>query len=244
MKYAHKTYELIIGILALFSVAITIFDFSGVIDLNSTPWNIVDDGILIIFTLDYVSRFIEATDKKYFFKHNIFDLLAIIPFNSMFTLFRFSRMFRVLRLFKLFKFVRLIGFIGKAQSKLKKFSKINGFIYLLWVCLAILFISATLYSIAENVSWGDAMWWAIVTSTTVGYGDISPHTLVGRFAAVLLMLIGVGFIGILTSTITSYFAQEDTSNFDKLYAEIKKLETQNEIIQDKLKALENKQEDK
>ncbi len=88
------------------------------------------------------------------------------------------------------------------------------------------------------------MWWAIVTSTTVGYGDISPHTLVGRFAAVLLMLIGVGFIGILTSTITSYFAQEDTSNFDKLYAEIKKLETQNEIIQDKLKALENKQEDK
>ncbi len=88
------------------------------------------------------------------------------------------------------------------------------------------------------------MWWAIVTSTTVGYGDISPHTLVGKFAAVLLMLIGVGFIGILTSTITSYFAQEDTSNFDKLYAEIKKLETQNEIIQDKLKALENKQEDK
>ncbi|KZU52326.1 ion transporter [Lactiplantibacillus plantarum] len=88
------------------------------------------------------------------------------------------------------------------------------------------------------------MWWAIVTSTTVGYGDISPHTLVGKFAAVLLMLIGVGFIGILTSTITSYFAQEDTSNFDKLYAEIKKLETQNEIIQAKLKALENKQEDK
>lgn len=66
MKYAHKTYELIIGILALFSVAITIFDFSGVINLNSTPWNIVDDGILIIFTLDYVSRFIEATDKNTF----------------------------------------------------------------------------------------------------------------------------------------------------------------------------------
>lgn len=64
MKYAHKIYELIIGILALFSVAITIFDFSGVINLNSTPWNIVDNGILIIFTLDYVSRFIEAKDKN------------------------------------------------------------------------------------------------------------------------------------------------------------------------------------
>ena len=230
--------------LALFSVIITIFDFSHVINLNDSPWNIVDNGILIIFTLDYLTRFIEATDKKYFFKHNIFDLLAIIPFNSMFSLFRFTRMFRALRLLKLFKFVRLIGFIGKAQSELKRFAKINGFIYLLWVCLAILFISATLYSIAENVSWGEAMWWAIVTSTTVGYGDISPHTLVGKFAAVLLMLIGVGFIGILTSTITSYFSKEDTSNFDKLYAEIKKLELQNEIIKDKLAKLENNQDKK
>lgn len=88
------------------------------------------------------------------------------------------------------------------------------------------------------------MWWAIVTSTTVGYGDISPHTLVGKFAAVLLMLIGVGFIGILTSTITSYFAQEDTSNFDKLYVEIQKLEKQNEIIKNKLARLERKQDDK
>lgn len=88
------------------------------------------------------------------------------------------------------------------------------------------------------------MWWAIVTSTTVGYGDISPHTLVGKFAAVLLMLIGVGFIGILTSTITSYFAKEDNSNFDKLYAEIKRLEAQNEAIQAKLKTLENKRGDK
>ncbi len=88
------------------------------------------------------------------------------------------------------------------------------------------------------------MWWAIVTSTTVGYGDISPHTLVGKFAAVLLMLIGVGFIGILTSTITSYFAKEDTSKFDKLYVEIQKLEKQNKVIEDKLEALENKQEGK
>lgn len=239
MKYAHKTYELIIGILALFSVAITIFDFSGVINLNSTPWDIVDNGILIIFTLDYVSRFIEAKDKKYFFKHNIFDLLAIIPFNSMFTLFRFSRMFRVLRLFKLFKFVRLVGFIGKAQSKLKEFSRINGFIYLLWTCLAILFISATLYSLAERVSWSEALWWAIVTSTTVGYGDISPHTLVGKLAAVLLMLIGVGFIGILTSTITSFFEKEDNGNFEKIYAELKRLEQQNQHIEEELKKLKS-----
>lgn len=153
MKFAHKTYELIIGVLALLSIALTIFDFSGVINLAKQPWNIADNGILIIFTFDYFTRLITARNKKAFFKHNIFDLLAILPFNSLFGLFRFSRLFRAFRLLKLFKFVRLIGFIGKAQNKLKKFSKINDFIYLVWICLAILLISATLYSIAENVPW-------------------------------------------------------------------------------------------
>ncbi|MDN6052170.1 MAG: ion transporter [Lactobacillus sp.] len=242
MKFAHKTYELIIGVLALLSIALTIFDFSGVINLTKQPWNIADNGILIIFAFDYFTRLITARDKKVFFKHNIFDLLAILPFNSLFGLFRFSRLFRAFRLLKLFKFVRLIGFIGKAQNKLKKFSKINGFIYLVWICLAILLISATLYPIAENVPSGEALWWAIVTSTTVGYGDISPHTFVGKFAAVMLMLVGIGFIGILTSTITSYFSQEDTSHFDQLYAEIKKLQAQNERIQKELTKLEQAQE--
>jgi voltage-gated potassium channel len=56
---------------------------------------------------------------------------------------------------------------------------------------------------------GDAFWWAIVTTTTVGYGDVSPVTTEGRLIAVALMFVGIGFIGVLTATITSYFLDSD-----------------------------------
>jgi len=52
---------------------------------------------------------------------------------------------------------------------------------------------------------GDAFWWAIVTTTTVGYGDVSPVTTEGRLIAIALMILGIGFIGVLTATITSFF---------------------------------------
>ncbi|RRK09782.1 ion transporter [Lactiplantibacillus garii] len=242
MKHAYKIYELIIALLALFSIAMTIFDFAGTINLATAPWNVLNDAILIVFTFDYVTRLIAARDKLKFFKHNIFDLLAIIPFSSVFSFFRLSRLVRVMQLFRIFKLVRLIGFIGKAQHQLKRFGRTNGFMYLLWACIALLLVSATVYAIAENVSWGNAFWWAIVTATTVGYGDLSPHTWVGRAAAILLMIVGVGFIGILTSTIVNFFGRDQETKFDKLYNQMKKLEEQNNRMEAELKSLKKHQD--
>ena len=59
---------------------------------------------------------------------------------------------------------------------------------------------------------GDAFWWAIVTTTTVGYGDVSPVTVEGRFIAVALMAVGIGFIGVFTATITSFFLEPRRSD--------------------------------
>ncbi len=57
-------------------------------------------------------------------------------------------------------------------------------------------------------NYGDALWWAIVTVTTVGYGDKYPVTAGGRGVAVVLMLVGIGLIGVLTATVASYFVEE------------------------------------
>jgi voltage-gated potassium channel len=59
-------------------------------------------------------------------------------------------------------------------------------------------------------SYGDALWWAIVTVTTVGYGDRYPVTPGGRIVAVVLMLVGIGLIGVLTATVASVFVKEHT----------------------------------
>ena len=61
----------------------------------------------------------------------------------------------------------------------------------------------------EHMKFTDALWWSFVTATTVGYGDLSPSTNAGRIIASLLMLVGIGLIGSLTSSITSFFLHSD-----------------------------------
>src|SRR5262249_35724195 len=61
-------------------------------------------------------------------------------------------------------------------------------------------------------SFWDGVWWAVVTVTTVGYGDIYPRSVGGRIVAMVVMLIGIGFIAVLTATISSYFVKSDRSD--------------------------------
>jgi voltage-gated potassium channel len=75
-------------------------------------------------------------------------------------------------------------------------------------------------------SLGDAFWWAIVTTTTVGYGDVSPVTPEGRLIAVGLMIVGIGFIGVFTATITSFFAdQSRADDVVRLREQLTRIET-------------------
>ncbi|MFT8726598.1 MAG: potassium channel family protein [Liquorilactobacillus ghanensis] len=216
-----KLYDIFIVLLALISIVLVIADFCNQININSVPYVYIDNGILIIFAVDYFTRLFLAKDKKYFFIHNIFDLLSIIPASS-FSIFRIARISRIARLFRLFRFV---GLSGKLEKNIKKFLNTNGFIYLAITCLIILLVSAGMYSVSENVSFGESLWWAIATATTVGYGDISPHTVIGKFAAVLLMFIGIGFIGMLTSSITTYFTQNnEESKEDEILKKLDELQ--------------------
>ena len=75
-------------------------------------------------------------------------------------------------------------------------------------------------------SYGDALWWAIVTVTTVGYGDKIPATGAGRVVATGLMLTGIGLVGALTATIASFFVQEQHS------AELAEIKAQLQEIRD------------
>ena len=102
--------------------------------------------------------------------------------------------------------------------KIKKFLKLNGLIYLLIMAGLGIIISALVISYVEKMNYGDSLWWAFVTATTVGYGDISPKTYIGRFVAIFLMLIGIGTFGMITGTIATYFLnkQNDIAPNDDL----------------------------
>ena len=98
MSKKEKLYNFIMAILAIISIILVILDYASVINLNTGVWIWVDNGILVIFAIDYFYRLTTARNKWSFFKHNIFDLLSIIPVNGFFALFRLARLGRVARL--------------------------------------------------------------------------------------------------------------------------------------------------
>ena len=155
------------------------------------------------------------------------SLIAIIPFNSLFRLLRISRLFRltklariskIARLSKISRMSRLLIFISKFKENIKSIFKTNGFIYMVILTSISIFLAAVgIYyvELGKSIeSFGDALWWAFVTATTVGYGDLSPVTGIGRFIAMILMLLGIGFIGMLTSSITTFFVREKNDTYD------------------------------
>ncbi|HET0880651.1 TPA: ion transporter, partial [Streptococcus pneumoniae] len=150
------------------------------------------------------------------------------------------------KLLKLTRLLRIIGLTGKLERKISRFLRTNGLIYILYVNIFIILVGSSILSVVEEKSFSDSLWWTLVTVTTVGYGDIVPVSLLGKWLAVLLMLVGIGTIGMLTSALTNFFVKDNPDEqikLDKLQDELssprillekqsKKIEELHKMIQD------------
>ncbi|CEP79773.1 ion channel [Paraclostridium sordellii] len=168
--------------------------------------------IWIIFVVDYITRFVLSHDKKSFVKNNIIDLISIIPFHTFFILlsnYGILKLGKYVILLKLVMVLRIVAIIKKSDSNFYKLLKTNNFSYTLFIALFMIFLSSVTMSYFEHWNIGDSLWWSIVTVTTVGYGYICPKTFSGRIIACILMIFGIGFIGSLTSTLSTYFIKKE-----------------------------------
>lgn len=184
-------YEFFMALLAFLSLYFYYFAFHD----RLTPAelrlaHVIEYVALAIFAVDYVVRLALAKDKKDFFLYNILDLLALFPM---------SPLFRGLRL------VRCAILLARFFKRIRYFGTVNMFIYILIASIVILMTSALVIAPVEGFSYGEALWWGIETIATVGYGDISPQTPIGRVVATVLMFIGIGLLSFLTSAVTTYY---------------------------------------
>jgi voltage-gated potassium channel len=137
---------------------------------------------------------------------------------------RSLRVLRLLRLLRAFAVAAMALRLGR-----RHFGK-QGFHFVALVAVATVILGAVAVYVAERGandaigSFGDALWWAIVTATTVGYGDVSPVTLQGRVIAVFLMITGIGVIGVFTATVASFFFEREQEAEIRLSARLETLE--------------------
>jgi voltage-gated potassium channel len=162
----------------------------------------------ILFAADYVTRLWVARDRRRYFTKHLLDLLIVaLP------------ALRPLRLLRLVVLFRVLNRKAAASLRGRVPLYVSVSASTLVVCAALAVLDAERNAAGSNIrSFGSALWWAVVTVTTVGYGDHFPVTLQGRFVAGGLMIGGVALIGVVTASFAAWFIDRVRDEEDEAQA--------------------------
>lgn len=168
----------------------------------------IDDSICAFFFYEFCHRLYLSKNRKHFMRWGWIDLISCIPMIDYLRAGRLLRLIRLLRVIRAFRSVqRLISHIFANRAK-------GTFTTVLVLAISLVIFSSIAILQVEtapesNIKTAeDALWWAYVTITTVGYGDRYPVTTEGRIIAAVLMTCGVGMFGTFTAYVASWFAKD------------------------------------
>jgi voltage-gated potassium channel len=235
----NPPYEFFILVLSLLSVVNWIIFLLPTSDEVSAVVQIMDVALTIVFLLDFTQRLFRAPTKRgYFFgERGYFDLLGSLPYLKVFRIFRVIRLIRI---------VRGIGI--RPILRWFRENRAEGALYVVLTAVFLMVEFAALMIVpiesgaqgANITTGGDGLWWAIVTMTTVGYGDEYPVTPAGRVVGVFVMLIGVSLVGTLSGYLANAFLAPrtpkpvDESPQPDAFAELRELLEQQRLVNETL----------
>lgn len=166
----------------------------------------------ILFTIEYILRIVSVKQpKRYIFSFfGLVDLLAIIPtyLSVIIPGSQYLLVIRILRVLRIFRVLKLATYIGEAKllTTALRHSRRKITVFLFTVITMVIILGSLMYLIEGEqsgfTSIPQAVYWAIVTLTTVGYGDISPGTPFGKILAAIIMIMGYGIIAVPTGIVT------------------------------------------
>ena len=210
-KPRSNSYNIFILVLTVLSLAVMVVMLLPISDATLKLLSVYDNLICVIFLIDFFVNLRAAPKKSdYFFHHGGWlDLLGSIP---SFGLTKYGGLLRLARLGRFARITRLLR--GENKKSLVKDVLENRSRYAAFITILLTIIVLTVASVlvlqfesqspeAKIITGGDALWYAIVTITTVGYGDYYPVTMAGRITAMFIMFAGVGIIGALASILAS-----------------------------------------
>lgn len=220
---AGRAYDITLLISIVASVIVVALESVSSLHRSFDRWLVgLEWFFTIIFTVDYVARiWIVSNKSKYIFSFfGIVDLLSILPtYLGLFFVGAQSlmviRSIRLLRIFRIFKLSRYVG-EGQNLARALKSSRHKITVFLVTVLTSVI-ITGTLMYLIEGPEHGftsipKSIYWAIVTMTTVGYGDIAPQTAPGQTLASFIMILGYGIIAVPTGIVSAEMVFQKNKN--------------------------------
>lgn len=220
---AGKRFDVILLWVILASVAVVMIEsVHSIADDHQTLLFVLEWTFTVFFTIEYILRLVSVKKPlKYatsFF--GIIDLLSILPsYLALFQLGQSSiRIIRIMRLLRVFRVLKLFGFVRQAQQlrRALRSSAPKIAVFLLAVLVTTVLMGTVMYIIEDPeagfTSIPRSIYWAIVTLTTVGYGDIAPATPLGQALAGLIMIIGYAIIAVPTGIVSLEISRADKTN--------------------------------
>lgn len=219
LSSAGRTRDLGISVLALAVVPALLLEDSAspVLHTIGVALNWV---IWLVFLGDFCWGLVRSVNHWTYVRGAWFELAIILitpPFGVPIAM-QGLRTIRVARAARLIRLVRAATFLGIGLRYARRVLVRHHFHYVATVTAATVGLGAVGVYFAESgvnehiTSLGDAVWWACVTVTTVGYGDVAPISTEGRIIAVVLMVTGIGAVGVFTATIASHFLEHDRTD--------------------------------
>ena len=196
----------------------------------------IDAFVCVVFLADFAVRFRRAPSKLAFMKWGWIDLISSIP---AYDFLRWGRMVRVIRI------VRILRAFGSTRRLVAAFyhnrTRSLALTTLLTASVLVIFSSIAVLAFEDKMESSirtpfDALWWAVSTMTTVGYGDTVPVTVEGKIVAMILMVTGVGLFGVLTGLFARLFMEPDLKKED---ADISKLAMEIRLLREQIEKMES-----
>ena len=211
---AGRAFDLALIFFILLSVVLVMLDSIPGIHASFGVWLLGGEWLItMLFTLEYLLRlFVARQPGRYAGSfYGIVDLLSILPtyLGILFPGMHILTTVRILRILRIFRILKMVQFMGEGNNlwQALKRSRHKIIVFLTTVLTVVIVVGSLMYLI-EGASSGftsipQSIYWAIVTMTTVGYGDIAPKTPLGQIVASLLMIVGYGIIAVPTGIVTS-----------------------------------------
>lgn len=211
---AGKRFDIWLLIAIFLSVIVILMDsVPSIHQQYGSKLYVIEWTFTILFTIEYILRIIIIERKwKYIFSPlGIIDFLSILPafLGIVYASYQFLMVLRSLRILRIFKIFQVKGFLNAgnfiSQALYNSYRKI--LIFMMFIVLLVIIIGSLMYIIEGETpgfeSIPNSIYWAVVTITTVGYGDISPMTSLGKFLSVLVMICGYSIIAVPTGIVTA-----------------------------------------